>query len=81
TEKTKHRFRVTGTVIVDAGFLKIYNVEKDEDEKDSDDEQTLPKLEKGEKIILNDVITKAHSTEPPPRYTEASLVKALEKFG
>lgn len=49
TENTKHKFRVTGTVIVDAGFLKIYNVEKDEDDKDSDDEQTLPKFEKGEK--------------------------------
>ncbi|MDE4953285.1 DNA topoisomerase, partial [Francisella tularensis subsp. holarctica] len=59
----------------------IYNVEKDEDEQESDDEQTLPKFEKVEKIILNDVITKANSTEPPPRYTEASLVNALEKYG
>ncbi|WP_395167439.1 type I DNA topoisomerase [Francisella salimarina] len=81
TENEKHKFRVTGTVIVDAGFLKIYNVEKDEDEKESNDEQTLPKFEKGEKVPLKDIITKAHSTEPPPRYTEASLVKALEKYG
>lgn len=81
TENNKHKFRITGTVIVDAGFLSLYNVEKDEDEKDSDEEQTLPKFEKGEKVKLKDIITKAHSTEPPPRYTEASLVKALEKHG
>ncbi|MFV9972354.1 MAG: type I DNA topoisomerase [Francisella endosymbiont of Hyalomma asiaticum] len=81
TKNAQHKFRVTGTVIVDAGFLKIYNVEKDEDDKDDNEEITLPKFEKGEKITLNDVITKAHSTEPPPRYTEASLVKALEKYG
>ncbi|MFV9931286.1 MAG: type I DNA topoisomerase [Francisella endosymbiont of Hyalomma asiaticum] len=81
TKNAQHKFRVTGTVIVDAGFLKIYNVEKDEDDKDDNEEITLPKFEKGEKITLNDVITKAHSTELPPRYTEASLVKALEKYG
>ncbi|OEZ33628.1 DNA topoisomerase I [Francisella endosymbiont of Amblyomma maculatum] len=81
TKNAQHKFRVTGTVIVDKGFLKIYNVEKDEDDKDDNEEITLPKFEKGEKITLNDVITKAHSTEPPPRYTEASLVKALEKYG
>jgi DNA topoisomerase-1 len=81
TENALHRFRVTGTVIVDAGFLTLYNVEKDEDEQDSDDEQTLPKFEKGERVKLKDIITKAHSTEPPPRFTEASLVKSLEKHG
>ena len=81
TENNKHSFRITGTVIVDAGFLKIYNVEKDEDDKEDDGEQTLPKFEKGEKVKLNDVVIKAHSTEPPPRFTEASLVKALEKYG
>ena len=81
TENAKHKFRVTGTVIVDAGFLTLYNVEKDEDDKDGEDEQTLPKFEKGERIKFNDVITKAHSTEPPPRFTEASLVKSLEKHG
>ncbi|ALB01931.1 DNA topoisomerase I [Francisella persica ATCC VR-331] len=81
TKHAQHKFKVTGTVIVDAGFLKIYNVEKDEDDKDDNEEITLPKFEKGEKITLNDVIIKAHSTEPPPRYTEASLVQALEKYG
>ncbi|QIV95592.1 DNA topoisomerase I [Allofrancisella inopinata] len=82
TENNKHKFRTTGTVIVDAGFLSLYNVEKDEDEQDdSESQQTLPKFEKGEKVKLNDIISKAHSTEPPPRFTEASLVKALEKYG
>ena len=82
TENNKHRFKVTGTVITDPGFLAIYNVESDEDSKSSDDKElTLPKFEKGEKVKLNDIIIKAHSTEPPPRFTEASLVKALEKYG
>ncbi|QIV94970.1 type I DNA topoisomerase [Allofrancisella frigidaquae] len=82
TENSKHKFRTTGTVIVDAGFLSLYNVEKDEDDQDDpESQQTLPKFEKGEKVKLNDIISKAHSTEPPPRFTEASLVKALEKYG
>ncbi|APC96233.1 type I DNA topoisomerase [Francisella frigiditurris] len=81
TENKKHKFKATGTVIVDAGFLSVYQAEKDEDEKDEDDGIILPKVEEGQKIPLKDIIVKAHSTEPPPRYTEASLIKTLEKYG
>ena len=81
TENEKHKFRATGTTIADYGFLSIYQAEKDEDEQDNDEGIILPDVKEGQKINIKEVITKAHSTEPPPRYTEASLVKALEKYG
>ena len=81
TENKKHKFRATGSVIVDAGFLSVYQAEKDEDEKETDEGIILPKLDESQKVPLTDIILKAHSTEPPPRFTEASLVKALEKHG
>ncbi len=68
-------FRVTGSVVVFPGFLILY---KDED---MENENILPKLE--EKTVLNmiDIIPEKHTTEPPPRYTEATLVRALEEKG
>lgn len=68
-------FRVTGSKIIFEGFLKIYN--SSDDEKDV----LLPELEAGEKLPLKDLESQQHFTQPPPRYTEASLVKALEELG
>lgn len=60
------------------GFLKLYN-DADEQEKDAD--AKIPDLEKGDKVNCKKVTPKQHFTQPPPRYNEASLVKALEEHG
>ena len=77
-------FRATGSVLKFDGFLKVYQEgrdEKPESEEDSDEERRLPKVEKGEQLKLNKITPEQHFTEPPPRYTEATLVKALEEKG
>jgi DNA topoisomerase-1 len=64
------------------GFLAVY--EEGKDEKDEDDDERaakLPKVTKGEKLQLNSLTPNQHFTDPPPRYTEATLVKALEEKG
>jgi len=78
----KYTFRATGSVIKFDGFLAVY--EEGKDEKDEDDDERaakLPKVEKGEELKLNSLTPNQHFTEPPPRYTEATLVKALEEKG
>jgi DNA topoisomerase-1 len=75
-------FRATGSVVRFNGFLAVY--EEGKDEKDTDDEEQahkLPKLAQGESLNLNSITPSEHFTEPPPRYTEATLVKALEEQG
>lgn len=76
-------FRATGSVQKFDGFLKLYQEGRDEqsEEDDDDAERTLPKVEKGENLKLNEITPNQHSTEPPPRYSEATLVKALEEKG
>jgi len=78
-------FRASGRVLKFNGFLAVYEESTDEDAKplEPDDEQdiTLPPLKQGEKLKLLDVTPRQHFTEPPPRYTEASLVKVLEEKG
>ena len=75
-----HEFRATGSTIKHPGFLSVYEEDKD-DVKDKDGDSLLPPMKEGEVINLTGIDTKQHFTEPPPRYTEASLVKALEEFG
>lgn len=60
------------------GFLKLYN---DADEQDKDADAKIPDLEKGDKVECKKITPKQHFTQPPPRYNEASLVKALEEHG
>jgi DNA topoisomerase I len=75
-------FRATGSVQKFDGFLKIYQEGRDEKtEEDEEAERTLPPVEKGEKLALNKVTPEQHFTDPPPRFTEATLVKALEEKG
>lgn len=61
------------------GFLKLYNDAEEENEKE--DNAKIPDLEKGDKVDCKKVNPKQHFTQPPPRYNEASLVKALEEYG
>ena len=73
-------FRATGSVQKFDGFLKVYQEGRDEKtEEDEEAERTLPLVEKGEPLKLNAIKPEQHFTEPPPRYTEATLVKALEE--
>jgi DNA topoisomerase-1 len=73
-------FRATGSTVVDPGFMTVYR-EGVDDSKDDGDERLLPPLEKGDVCTLNEIHANQHFTEPPPRYSEASLVKALEEYG
>jgi DNA topoisomerase-1 len=75
-------FRATGSVPKFDGFLAVY--EEGKDAKDSDDDELktkLPKVEPGEILKLKALLPEQHFTEPPPRYTEATLVKELESDG
>ncbi len=73
------KFRANGSQVVFSGFLAVY--EEGRDEKSEDDADTiLPELSVGEKIKLQGIEVEEHHTEPPPRYSEATLVKALEEF-
>lgn len=74
----KYQFRATGTVPTFAGFLKAYEEPVDEDAELKEDEKSLPELRKDERLALEKLEPRQHFTQPPPRYTEASLVKELE---
>lgn len=78
----KHLFRANGSVVVDPGFMAVYQEGLDDAEGDDNDaNRLLPPLKEGQIIDLLNINPTQHFTEPPPRYTEASLVRALEEFG
>ena len=76
-------FKVTGSTLIFDGFLKVYNPDESDKEKEEDTSKVIiPKdLEKDELLNNEKVTPKQHFTQPPPRYTEASLVKELEREG
>ena len=74
-------FRATGTTVVDPGFLAVYEEGRDAKNEDDEEARKLPALRVGEAVPLSDIVTDQHFTEPPPRYSEASLVKTLEEYG
>ncbi len=74
-------FGASGTVITFRGFLAAYEEGRDEESKNGDDERRLPPLTVGEEVAATALEPEGHSTSPPARYTEASLVKALEDRG
>ncbi|MEW6118997.1 MAG: type I DNA topoisomerase [Pseudomonadota bacterium] len=69
-------FRATGQTLAFAGFLAVY-----QDDEDEEGESKLPALVEGETLPVDRLYGEQHFTQPPPRYTEASLVKALEEYG
>ncbi|MFQ5469673.1 MAG: type I DNA topoisomerase [Gammaproteobacteria bacterium] len=73
-------FRATGSTIENPGFMAVYQ-EGQDDAKHADDERMLPTLKEGDSINLIALRPEQHFTEPPPRYTEASLIKSLEEHG
>ena len=75
-------FTASGTVVTFKGFLAAYEESKDEARNAEDSEEAkLPNLEVGQAVKISNIYAKDHQTSPPPRYTEASLVKALEEDG
>ena len=74
-------FRATGTTVVDPGFLAVYEEGRDAKSDDDEEARKLPALRVGDTVPLSDIVTDQHFTEPPPRYSEASLVKTLEEYG
>ena len=80
--RRSYLFRSTGSVIKFQGFLALYRETREEgDSKALEDEQALPVIEQGETIPVLSITPSQHFTEPPPRFSEASLVKELERLG
>ena len=79
-EASGHVFRANGSVLVEPGFIAVYQEGKD-DSKDDEGDRLLPDIAEGDVVDLEELRPEQHFTEPPPRYTEASLVKALEEYG
>jgi DNA topoisomerase-1 len=73
--------RSTGSTVVDPGFMAVYEEGVDDAKKSTGEENRLPLLEEGDRVKLSKIRPEQHFTEPPPRYSEASLVKALEEHG
>ncbi|CAD1796337.1 DNA topoisomerase I [Xanthomonas arboricola pv. juglandis] len=79
---SEHVFRASGTTVVVAGFLAVYEEGKDtKSSEDEDEGRKLPLMKAGDNIPLDRIVTDQHFTQPPPRFTEAALVKALEEYG
>ncbi|HEX4824602.1 MAG TPA: type I DNA topoisomerase [Candidatus Polarisedimenticolaceae bacterium] len=87
-----YTFRATGSVLKSAGWLAVYQEGKDEDapkedtrvadqESDDEEERRLPRLKEGDELDLKSLLPRQHFTQPPPRFSEATLVKELEENG
>ena len=77
----KHVFRATGSIITFPGFIKVYRESVDDNASDGLDESLLPDVKEGQAMDAKTIKPEQHFTEPPPRFSEATLVKALEEHG
>ena len=79
------RLRATGSIVTFDGFLKLYQEDRDDKAADGEEEaagdRRLPKLAEGDAVTRRAVLPEQHFTQPPPRYSEASLVKKMEELG
>jgi DNA topoisomerase-1 len=78
---SEHAFRASGTTVVVTGFLAVYEEGKDAKPDDEDEGRKLPAMKPGDNVPLDRIHADQHFTQPPPRFTEAALVKALEEYG
>jgi len=76
----RHLLRANGSTLVKPGYIAVYQ-EGTDDSKVDDTDHVLPPLNEGDSVSLDQLAATQHFTEPPPRYSEASLVKALEEHG
>jgi DNA topoisomerase I len=74
-----YSFRANGSVVKFDGFLKVYH--EDLDDEEDEDARRLPPMARGDGIGVNGIAANQHFTEPPPRYSEASIIKKLEELG
>ncbi|MGR9091690.1 MAG: DNA topoisomerase I [Gammaproteobacteria bacterium] len=74
-------FRANGSTVKHPGFMSVYREGTDDEKEPASDENMLPPLEEGQVVDLNEIRADQHFTEPPPRFSEASLVKTLEEHG
>jgi len=78
---SENTFRANGSTIRDLGFMRVYIEDNDDAGKDENKEKFLPELKQGDVVDLHEIRLEQHFTEPPPRFSEASLVKTLEEHG
>jgi DNA topoisomerase-1 len=76
----RHLLRANGSTLVKPGYMSVYQ-EGSDDQKTDEGDHVLPPMHEGERVALTALKAEQHFTEPPPRYSEASLVKALEEHG
>ncbi|MDW7675598.1 MAG: type I DNA topoisomerase [Bacillota bacterium] len=74
----KYQFRASGSIIQFPGFLRVYS---DEEQANQDDNKIIPDLPEKTTLLLLEILPKQHFTQPPPRFTEATLVKTMEELG
>ena len=77
----ENTFRATGSTIRNPGFMQVYTESQDDKKQDDQKESILPPLVEGDIVDLLEIRLEQHFTEPPPRFSEASLVKTLEEYG
>jgi DNA topoisomerase-1 len=81
-EEKPYLFRATGSVIKFPGFLRVYEESREDEEKEEEGTGVqLPPLDMGEQVDLIRLLPRQHFTQPPPRYSDASLIRTLEEFG
>ena len=81
-KKSEAEFRANGQIVLFPGYMKVYVESQDNKDKDLENkERILPNLKEGELLNCQSIDTESHETKPPARFTEASLVKALEENG
>ncbi len=81
TDNESNRFRANGSTVATPGFIAVYQEGVDDAKRSDSDEKMLPQLAEGEVVPLKRINADQHFTEPPPRYSEATLIKALEEYG
>ncbi len=81
SDKAKATFRATGSVVQFPGFLSVYQEGREGNDAENDEDRRLPQLSEGQALPAEEITPAQHFTEPPPRYSEASLVKTLEELG
>ncbi|MEY3150633.1 MAG: topoisomerase [Chloroflexota bacterium] len=80
-QNQNYGFRASGSLLRFPGFLQVYEETVDEDAQTEEDETEVPPLETGDALQLQKLLPEQHFTQPPPRFTEASLIKVLEENG
>lgn len=80
-DQNKNAFRATGSIVTFDGFMKVYQEHKSDEDSGNEKDRLLPQVDKDELMDLLDVLPDQHFTEPPARYSEATLVKVLEDNG